>query len=138
MSWDISVQDLPPGAKSIDDIPDNFKPSPLGARSDVIARIRETLPEIDFADPTWGMLNRPGFSIEFNMGASEVCDGFMLHVRGGGAAVATIGRVLDHLKLRGIDCQSGEFFAPDAAATSFNEWQSFRDQVISSEKPGET
>jgi hypothetical protein len=30
MSWDIFVQDLPPGIASVADIPDGFVPSPIG------------------------------------------------------------------------------------------------------------
>jgi len=32
MSWDIFVQDIPPSITSIQDIPDDFQPSVIGAR----------------------------------------------------------------------------------------------------------
>jgi hypothetical protein len=133
MSWDISIQNLPAEVQSIDEIPGNYQPAPLGAQSDLIARIQQVLPEVDFSDPTWGILDQPNFSIEFNMGSSDICDGFMLHVRGGGGAVPTIARLLDHLKLRAIDCQTGDFFSSGAAEDSFSQWQSFRDRSISSD-----
>ena len=132
MSWDICIQDIPKDVRNLEDIPDDFRPSPLGLRSDVIARIKEVLPETDFSNPTWGVLDQPGFSIEFSMGSAEVCEGFTLHVRGGGAAVATITRVLDHLKLRGIDLQIPDFFSPEAAEASFRDWQAHRDRVAQS------
>jgi hypothetical protein len=138
MSWDISIQDLPAGIQSIDEIPDDFRPAPLGARNDLIARILHILPDTDFSDPTWGMLHRPDFSIEFNMGSLDVCEGFMLHIRGGGDVVATITRLLEHLELRGLDCSSGEFFSPQAAEDSFDEWQSYRDRVISADGANDT
>lgn len=141
MSWDISIQDLPADAKTVADIPDDYQPSPLGPRSEVIARIQQILPNADFKDPTWGNLDGGDFSIEFNMGADEICDGFMLHVRGGGNAMATVARLLEHLKLRGIDCQTGDFFACEAAEASFGEWQAFRDRAIQKmqkESPDET
>jgi hypothetical protein len=130
MSWDISIQDLPKDVQNVADIPDDYQPSPLGARAEVIARIQEVLPEVDFTDPSWGMLDQPGFSIEFNMGAEEICDGFMLHVRGGGDAMATVALLLEHLQLRGIDCQTGDFFSIEAAQNSFEEWRAYRDRVI--------
>ena len=130
MSWDISIQDLPADAQSIDDIPQDYAPKPLGTRSELIARIQQILPEADFSDPSWGMLNELDFSIEFNMGSEEVCDSIGLHVRGGGPAMATVARVLDHLKLRGIDCQAGDFFSIKAAEASFGGWQAFRDRVV--------
>src|SRR5262245_38428907 len=111
MSWDISIQDLPRDVQNAADIPDDYQPSPLGPRDTVIARIHEVLPDVDFSDPAWGMFDRPDFSIEFNMGAEEICDSFMLHVRGGGGAMETVARLLQHLQLRGIDCQTGDFFS---------------------------
>lgn len=45
MSWDTFVQDLPPGIASISDIPDDFEPSPIGLRSDIIAKVSALYPE---------------------------------------------------------------------------------------------
>jgi hypothetical protein len=87
MSWDIGIQHLPESATCVDEIPDDFRPSPRGPRSEVISEIRRVIPAVDFTDPSWGILDRPTFSIEFNMGSEDVCGGFMLHVRGGGDAL---------------------------------------------------
>lgn len=130
MSWDISIQDLPRDVQNVADIPNDFQPKPLGPRSTVIARIHEVLPDVDFSDPTWGMFDRLDFSIEFNMGAEEICDSLMLHVRGGGSAMETVERLLKHLQLRGIDCQTGDFFSIEAARSSFGQWQAYRDRVL--------
>jgi hypothetical protein len=59
MSWDIIVMNLPPGLKSIKDLPSNFVPATLGKRSDIIAKISAIFPESDFSDPTWGILQVP-------------------------------------------------------------------------------
>ncbi len=130
MSWDISIQNLPKDVQNVEEIPDDYQPSPLGPRAEVIARIQKVLPEVDFSDPSWGMLDQPGFSIEFNMGAEEMCDSFMLHVRGGGDAMAMVAGLLQRLQLRGIDCQTGDFFSLEAARKSFGDWQAYRDRVI--------
>lgn len=131
MSWDISVQHLPESAASVDEIPDDFQPSPLGPRSQVIANILRVIPDVDFADPSWGMLNRPSFSIEFNMGTEDLCDSFMLHVRGGGDAMRQIDQLLSSLGLRGLDCQSGDFFRMEESGGTFQQWQDYRDRVVS-------
>jgi hypothetical protein len=131
MSWDISIQHLPEGVATIDEIPDDFTPAPLGPRSEVITDILRVVPDIDFTDSTWGMLERPTFSIEFNMGSEAICSGFMLHVRGGGDAMRLIDELLSALKLRGLDCQSGDFFRLDAAEETFEGWQQFRERVVS-------
>ena len=122
--------DLPAEARTIDDIPQDFAPKPLGPRSEIIAHIQQILPQANFADPSWGMLAGWGFVIEFNMGREEICDGFMLHVRGGGAAMGAVAQLLEHLNLRGIDCQTSELFSVEAAEASFREWQAFRDRPV--------
>jgi hypothetical protein len=119
MSWDICIQDLPAGVQSVSEIANDFRPDALGKRDEVIARIRQALPDVDFSDRSWGILEHSEFSIEFNTGKEEICTGIMLHVRGGGSAIATIERLLQHLKLRALDLQAGDFFSPDAARASF-------------------
>jgi hypothetical protein len=71
MSWDIFVQDIPPLARSVKEIPDYFDPKPIGKLSDLVARIREVVPNADFSSPAWGSIEGPGYSIEVNMGDDE-------------------------------------------------------------------
>jgi hypothetical protein len=130
MSWDISVQDLPLDARTVADIPDNFRPGPIGTRDEVIERIKHIFPQVNFSDKSWGMLDEPGLSVEFNMGAESISTGFMMHVRGGGDAAAAVARLLKHLQLRAFDLQTGDFFSLEAAQASFKEWQAYRDRVI--------
>src|SRR4051812_22324668 len=97
MSWDIFVQDIPDTALSVDDIPPDFKPRPLGPRTYILRRIQDLIPDADFSDPCRGTFAGPGFSVEFNIGDALEIDSFALHVRGGDSAV---GFVADFL-LRG-------------------------------------
>src|SRR5689334_604191 len=110
MSWDIFAQDFPADVKTPGEIPDDFMPKSIGSRSSVIAMIKEAIPTADFSDPSWGLIGGDNWSIEVNIGKDENCDGFVLHVRGGDAAADAVARILDHLGLRAIDSQSGEFF----------------------------
>jgi hypothetical protein len=136
MSWDISIQNLPADAASLADIPNDYRPEPLGPLQEVIKRVQEVFPAADFSDPSWGLLRNEEFSIEFNMGRHEICNGFMLHVRGGGGVALAVERLLRHLNLRGIDCQIGEFFSLEAAEASFKQWREFRDRVVSQSSRG--
>src|SRR5260370_22396966 len=102
MSWDIFVQDLPPDARTIREIPDQFKPSPLGARSALIQQIRGIAPSADFTDPAWGRLDAPTFSVEFSLGIEELARSFALHVRGDAAAAGFVSDVLPHRGYRAL------------------------------------
>jgi hypothetical protein len=132
MSWDILIQNFPQGAVTPEDIPEDFQPHTLGSRDDVIQRISTIIPEVDFADPSWGILETTEAVIEFNIGDEEDCDSIMLHVRGGNDAVTTITRLLDGLGMRALDMQTGDFFDPQSARESFDEWQGHRDELMAS------
>ncbi len=51
MSWDIFVADYPRSARTVEDIPDDYVPRPIGPRTDIIARIKEEVPSADFSEP---------------------------------------------------------------------------------------
>ena len=71
VSWDVFVQDLPDGIRSVRDIPDDFSPAPLGTSEDIVERIRAAVPDIDFSDqryPGWGIIRRADYSVEVSVG----------------------------------------------------------------------
>ena len=112
-------------------MPVHFAPEPLGPRAKLIARIQEVFPTADFSDPSWGNCRTADWSIEFNMGDAEICNGFALHVRGGGDAPVAVARLLDHLGLQAFDTASATgIFDSDAAKASFESWQAYRDKVL--------
>jgi hypothetical protein len=133
MSWDIFVQDLPRDAKSVADIAADFKSASIGKRSIVIEKIKEVVPTADFSDPSWGRIDGDGWSIEVNIGTKEDCEGFAFHIRGRDAAVGAVAAILQHLKLRALDSQTGDFFVGGAEANdSFRKWRAYRDHVTNS------
>ena len=132
MSWDIFVQDLPQGIRSVDELPSDFRPRPIGKRVDIIAAIKEIIPDADFSNPCWGMIEGADYSIEVNLGQQEILDGFALHVRGGSEEVSKVVlKLLRHLGLCGIDPSAYEILTPKSlSAPGFRRWKDFRDRVI--------
>jgi hypothetical protein len=132
MSWDIFVQDIPPLARSVKEIPPDFDPTAFGKRSDLVARIREVAPNADFTSPAWGSIEGLGYSIEVNMGEDEHVKSFAFHVRGGDQAPFVVSDILERLGLRAFDptSESG-IFGVDADVTSgLRAWRTYRDQVL--------
>ncbi len=135
MSWDLYAQDFPP-VVSIEEIPEDFEGRSLGSRTEVIDKILTVLPDANFSDPSWGLLTRDGWSIEFNLGNDAECNGFSLYVRGGGPdAIVVVDSVLRAVGARGIDLQTSTFFTPETALESFGVWQNYRDQVVAEYAP---
>lgn len=137
MSWDILLMPVPAGFRSVRDIPSDWQPLPLGPRSEVVAGISAVRPDIDWSDPTWGMLGGEGFSIEFSTGREDPVQSVMLHVRGGGDVIPLIAEICERNRWRAIDCSSGEFMDfGEESAQSWRDWQAYRDRVVG--RTGET
>lgn len=127
MSWDIFVQDIPAGAKSVADIPDDFEPREIGLRSEIIAKIQRAFPEADFTDPAWGRLDGPGYSLELNLGEEERLSGFAIHSRGGELDAHAIAEILSAVRLRAFDPQNESgIFNPASARESQARWEEYR------------
>jgi hypothetical protein len=137
MSWDIFVFDLPPEIVSLQDVPKDFAPSPIGPRSEIIAKLSALYPECDFSDPSWGSLGLPGCHIEFNLGSRDKpdCDeleSFVMHVRGDGRAPDVVAHILGELGLRAFDPSSKSgIFEQDrvSRSQSFERWRAYRAQI---------
>ena len=138
MSWDVMVfrfAGKPPA--STEGMKDAQR-LPLGPAADVRAGISSVLPQTSWNDPTWGIVDGDGFAIEFNVGKDDPIDDMMLHVRGGGDAIAAIMSFVAPLGWSALDCSTGEFLDP--AAPSGEGWkgfQAYRDRVIVRSDAGE-
>jgi len=132
VSWDIYVQDIPLSVKSVSEIPTNYEPRLLGRRSDIIARIREVVPNADFTSPAWGLIDGPDFSIEVSMGDVEQVDSFAFHVRDGDLAAFVVADILRQLGLRALDSSSpsGIFELDGDPADGLRRWRDYRDSLV--------
>lgn len=90
---------------------------------------------MDWSDTTWGLYRGDGYSIEFNVGEEDPIQDMMLHVRGGGDAIADIMKFVVPNGWAALDCSTSEFLDP--ANPSDEGWagfQEFRDDVLKREK----
>lgn len=129
MSWDISLFNAPPGI-TIEEIPRDYEPSPLGSVAEVLGRLQTAFVDLDLSDPTWGDLQRAAWSIEFNIGSENPVRSIMLHVRGGGDDVVQVVCETTHiLGCRAFDCSSGEFIE-NGARDGWAAFQVYRDGLV--------
>lgn len=131
MSWDVMVFNL--GGKAPQDL-DQLEETdllPFGPADEVRQRISALLPGVDWSDPTWGLYDGKGFSIEFSVGTDDPTTHMMLHVRGGGDAIAAITRFAKPLRWSALDCSTGEFLDyENPSQAGWEGFQVYRDQVI--------
>ena len=131
LSFDVFVQDLPSDARSVEDIPDDFSPQPIGERARLLAGILRAAPSADFSDPTWGQIVGPDFSIEVSIGSEDVLDSFAFHIRGSQEALFVVADILSELRLRAIapGTESG-FFELGELGEAYSRWRAYRQQVV--------
>ncbi len=131
MSWDVMIFNTrgktPP---SIEEFQESDCES-FGAAAAVRQGISMILPGIDWSDPTWGIYDGDGFSIEFNVGSEDPIESIMLHVRGGGDAISAITSFARPLGWTALDCTTGELLDLDnPSQVGWENFQAFRDKVI--------
>jgi hypothetical protein len=113
VSRDIFIQDLPDLVKTVADIPKDFKPRSIGTSDEIVRRV---VPDADFSDVEWGVIEGPTYSIEVNVHKAESVKALALHVRGDSAADAVITEIIGALGLRALDSESATgFFEPGHA-----------------------
>ena len=110
MSRDIFIWDLPALAKTVADIPKDFMPQPIGTFDEIVEKIQRVVPDADFSDVEWGVIEGPTYSIEVNVHKAESVKALALHVRGDSAADAVITEIVDSLGLRALDSESATGF----------------------------
>ena len=85
MSWDVSIFAAESSPAKIEQPGEDLGIMPLGSCESVRQKLSAVAPQIDWKDPSWGILEGDGYIIEFNLGDVEPCDSVMLHIRGSGA-----------------------------------------------------
>ncbi|WP_327132400.1 hypothetical protein OG311_16355 [Streptomyces sp. NBC_01343] len=130
MSWDVLLLRLPDDITSVQEIPADCSPDPLGRRHDVLAAVAQVCPEADLSDPTWGEFSGAGWSIEFNIGSEDPADSVMLHIRGSGDDVLIhVFRLAEALRCRVLDCAGGDLITP-GQTSGWHAFQQFRDRLV--------
>ncbi len=131
MSWDVMIFKFagkqPENAEMIDE----GDMIALGAAASVRESVSATIPTVDWTDPAWGVFDGDGFSIEFNVGKDDPIQNMMLHVRGGGDAVAAIMALAGPSGWSALDCSTGEFLnALNPSDAGWKQFQAYRDRVL--------
>jgi hypothetical protein len=129
MSWEVLL--FKSAHSSTSEMPNDFRPDPIGSLEEVRKSLHDALPDIDFGDPSWGVLDGRGWSIEFSIGRNEPVESVTLHVRGSDDAISAIRAAAEALRARVLDFSTAEFLSFDAdPAAGLRKWRAFRDRAV--------
>ncbi len=131
MSWDVSLYKFTRRYRTIQEIPGDEQPLPLGSLSEVQAAVSEVFPGTNWSDPVWGIYDGEFGSIEFNVGRDDPVQGLGLHVRASEAIVGGILHLCERIGCQAIDLTDSSFLdQSEHPAAGLEKWREYRDQVI--------
>ncbi len=73
---------VPDEVQSLSELPKDYCPPPLGTLNDILDMLNELLPDVDFLNPSWGILGTEKGSIEFSIGDMDPVESIVLYTRG--------------------------------------------------------
>ena len=68
MSWAVYAVRGPGGVRRLDDMPFDYEPPSVGTATDVMAVVRELVPDVDTSKPSWLALRSPEYDVEMTIG----------------------------------------------------------------------
>ena len=131
MSWDVSLYKFSKQYPSLDDIPDDEVPLPLGSLSDVQSAVSRVFSGTDWSDPIWGIYDGKGGSIEFNVGRDDPVENLALHVRGTDELIGGILALCEALHCQAIDSVDSSFLdQSENPSAGLETWRSYLSAVV--------
>lgn len=132
MSWDIFIQDLP-AVKSIEEIPEDFRPKPIGVREVMISRVLEAVPFAERQDEDWLFVRTGEVELSMSFSLDEATRELMciaIHVHGGEHAAACVAAIVRASGHRALDTGTGGFFDTDAPEHGYHLWAGYRERMM--------
>ena len=111
MSWDLMVFDFqgtlsdPETGMAV--FPDSWEPPIIGDAHTIRTIISGALSQVSWADPTWGTVDGPDFSLELSLGNLQEISNFAIHARG--HATPTIMKLVSATGWKILDTTTGKW-----------------------------
>jgi hypothetical protein len=130
MSWDAVIFNKTGLPASFENLPDGWKPAPIGTPKEVKTQISEVI-EVDWSSPSYGTLVAEEFVIEFNLGKGPILDTIGLRVVGGGNPMPVLVGLCRSKDWALFDIRTSELIKTDQQATkSWGQFTEWRDRVM--------
>lgn len=127
MSWDVSIYSSKTPPAKVSEMPDDWAPEPLGQADVIRSKFLDVAPDIDWSDPTWGILVRDNFAIEISLGDEDVCQSVGLHARGDATVIPMVESLSTGLGWYALDMAHEEWFHHSETVgeglAAFNEYR---------------
>ncbi|MFZ5985697.1 MAG: hypothetical protein ACOYWZ_01045 [Bacillota bacterium] len=106
MSWGIVLVKVPDEVRTLSELPKDYSPPPLGTLNHILDMLKELLPDVDFSNPSWGILGTEKGSIEFSIGDKDPVESIVLYIRG--KVIDIIEEICQKASWQAFDASTGD------------------------------
>jgi hypothetical protein len=114
MTWDVYAVRAPRGARTVEEIPEDFSGPDIGDPDDVIRTVRRVAPHVDASDPRWLRIDGPDHRIEVALGKGIKVHDLSFYIGPGDGAVPLVLEVCRSLGITAYDTETGEVLTVDS------------------------
>ncbi|HEU4948080.1 MAG TPA: hypothetical protein VFT31_13085 [Kribbella sp.] len=115
MSWAIYAMRGPGGVRRLEDIPDGYAPPSLGTPDEVVAKVREVVPDVDATKRYWLQLKGPDHDVEMSIGKSVQVHDVTFYINDGPRSIPLVMEISSRLGVTPYDTESGTFLTEESA-----------------------
>lgn len=129
MSWDVFLHKFSRRYSSVDLIPHDEQPLPLGSVTNVQKAVSDVFPGTNWDDPTWGIHDGEFGSVEFNVGEDDPVQSLALHVRADKAIIGGVLQLCERMDCQAIDGTESNFLdQSENPSSGLEKWLRHRNQ----------
>ena len=130
MSWDAIIFNKTGLPASFENLPDDWKPTPIGTLEGVRTQISQVV-DVNWSSPAYGTLETPDFVVEFNIRAEPTLDTVGVRVVGGGNPMPVLVQLCRSNNWVLFDIQTSELIhAEQDATSSWCQFTNWRDRAM--------
>ncbi len=114
MSWAVYAMRGPGGVRRLDDIPDGYEPPSVGSSAEVVALVRELVPDVDASKPSWLALRSDEFDVEMTIGKGVEVRDITFYLNDGPRSIPIVMEISRRLGVTAYDTESGNFLTEES------------------------
>ena len=114
MSWAIYAMRGPGGVRRLDDIPDGYSPPSLGTAEEVVALVREVVPDVDATRRSWLRMEGPDHDVEMTIGKGVDVRDITFYLNNGPRSIPIVLEISHRLGVTPYDTESGNFLTEES------------------------
>lgn len=114
MSWAVYAMRGPGGVRRLDDIPVDYEPPSVGSSTDVVAAVRELVPDVDTSKPSWLALRSADFDVEMTIGKGVEVRDITFYLNDGPRSIPIVMEISRKLGVTPYDTESGDFLTEES------------------------